>query len=148
MTIEAMELLRHGIIARACMDYDAAIRYLARAPEKQTEGRTIQQEAVKAECERFFYSNWFRVLCELDGETVMRGVARNGYCGNNFTANSHIGRKIQGNSAGSGAERKWRSMRNERDIREFKAFLRALIPMMVMGCGMYAWALILWMVAG
>jgi hypothetical protein len=97
MTIEAMELLRHGIIARACMDYDAAIRYLARAPEKQTEGRTIQQEAVKAECERFFYSNWFRVLCELDGETVMRGVARNGYCGNNFTANSHIGRKIQGN---------------------------------------------------
>jgi hypothetical protein len=51
-------------------------------------------------------------------------------------------------SAGSGAERKWRSMRNERDIREFKAFLRALIPMMVMGCGMYAWALILWMVAG
>lgn len=33
MTIEAMELLRHGIVARACMDYDTAIRYLARAPE-------------------------------------------------------------------------------------------------------------------
>lgn len=97
MTLEAMELFRHGIVARACMDYDAAIRYLARAPEKQTEARTIHQEAVKAECERFFCGNWFRVLCELDGETVMRGVARNGYCGNNFTVNSHIGRKIQGN---------------------------------------------------
>nr|DAV78340.1 MAG TPA: hypothetical protein [Caudoviricetes sp.] len=39
-------------------------------------------------------------------------------------------------------------MRNERSICEFKAFLRALIPMMVMGCGMYAWALLLWVVAG
>ena len=97
MTDEAMHLFRHGIVARACLDYDTAIRYMARPPEKQTGAGIIKHEAMIAECERFFFGSWFRCLCELDGETVMRGVARNGYCGNNFTANSHIGRKIQGN---------------------------------------------------
>lgn len=115
MTIEAMELLRHGIVARACMDYDTAIRYLARAPEKQTEAGTNRQEAVKAECERFFRGNWFWVLCELDGETVMRGVARNGYCGNNFTVNSHVGRKIQGNKR---RERRRKEMEEHEKRRE------------------------------
>ena len=36
----------------------------------------------------------------------------------------------------------------ERNKRELHLFLRGLIPMMMMGCGMYAWALLLWVVAG
>ena len=97
VTLEAMELFRHGIVARACMDYDTAIRYLARPPEKQTEAGILRNTSTKEECERLFLGSWFRILCELDGETIMLGVARNGYYGNNFTASSHVVRKIQGN---------------------------------------------------
>lgn len=84
MTDEAMHLFRHGIVARACLDYDTAIRYMARPPERQTERGIMQHEAMIAECERFFLGNWFRCLCELDGETVMQAVRKNGYFCNTF----------------------------------------------------------------
>lgn len=84
MTDEAMHLLRHGIVARACLDYDTAIRYMARPPEKQTGAGIIKHEAMIAECERFFLGSWFRCLCELDGEAVMQAVRKNGYFCNTF----------------------------------------------------------------
>lgn len=84
MTEEGMHLLRHSIVARACLDYDTAIRYMARPPEKQTGAGIIKHEAMIAECERFFRGSWFRCLCELDGETVMRAVRKNGYFCNTF----------------------------------------------------------------
>lgn len=84
MTDESMHLLRHAIVARACLDYDTAIRYMARPPEKQTERGIIKHESMIAECERFFLGSWFRCLCELDGETVMRAVRENGYFCNTF----------------------------------------------------------------
>lgn len=96
MTDEAMHLLRHGIVARACLDYDTAIRYMARPPEKQTGAGIIKHEAMIAECERFFRGSWFRCLCELDGENVMRMVAANGYCSNSFATSSHVNRTVQG----------------------------------------------------
>lgn len=96
MTDEAMHLLRHGIVSRACLDYDTAIRYMARPPEKQTERGIIKHEAMIAECERFFRGSWFRCLCELDGETVMQAVKENGYCNNSFAASSHVNRIVQG----------------------------------------------------
>lgn len=84
MTDEAMHLLRHGIVARACLDYDTAIRYMARPPERQTGAGIIKHEAMIAECERFFLGNWFRCLCELDGATVMQAVRKHGYFCNTF----------------------------------------------------------------
>ena len=84
MTDEAMHLLRHGIVARACLDYDTAIRYMARPPEKQTGAGIIKHEAMIAECERFFRGSWLRCLCELDGETVMQAVRKHGYFCNTF----------------------------------------------------------------
>lgn len=96
MTDEAMHLLRHAIVARACLDYDTAIRYMARPPEKQTGAGIIKHEAMIAECERFFRGSWFRCLCELDGETVMQAVAENGYYNNSFTTSSHVSRTVQG----------------------------------------------------
>lgn len=84
MTDEAMHLLRHGIVASACLDYDTAIRYMARPPERQTGAGIIKHEAMIADCERFFRSSWFRCLCELDGATVMRAVRENGYFCNTF----------------------------------------------------------------
>lgn len=96
MTDESMHLLRHAIVARACLDYDTAIRYMARPPEKQTERGIIKHEAMIAECGRFFLGNWFRCLCELDGETVMQAVKENGYCNNSFAASSqHVNRTVQ-----------------------------------------------------
>lgn len=96
MTNEAMHLLRHAIVARACLDYDTAIRYMARPPEKQTERGIIKHEAMIAECERFFRGSWFRCLCELDGEAVMQAVAENGYCNNSFATSQHVSRTVQG----------------------------------------------------
>lgn len=96
MTDEAMHLLRHGIVARACLDYDTAVRYMARPPEKQTGAGIIKHEAMIADCERFFRGNWFRCLCDLDGETVMQAVKENGYCNNSFAASSHVNRTVQG----------------------------------------------------
>lgn len=96
MTDDAMHLLRHAIVARACLDYDTAIRYMARPPEKQTGAGIIKHEAMIAECERFFLGSWFRCLCELDGETVMQAVKENGYCNNSFAASSqHVNRTVQ-----------------------------------------------------
>lgn len=54
MTNESAELLRHAIIARACMDYDQALMYLAKPEEKRTEKRTFENECQKIDCERFF----------------------------------------------------------------------------------------------
>lgn len=96
MTDEAMHLLRHAIVARACLDYDTAIRYMARPPEKQTERGIIKHEAMIAECERFFRGSWFQCLCELDGEAVMQAVRENGYCNNSFVTSSHVSRTVQG----------------------------------------------------
>ena len=96
MTDEAMHLLRHGIVARACLDYDTAIRYMARPPERQTGAGIIKHEAMIAECERFFLGSWFRCLCELDGATVMQAVTENGYYNNSFTTCSHVSRTLQG----------------------------------------------------
>lgn len=96
MTLEAMELFRHGIVSRACMDYDTAIRYMARPPEKQTGAGIIKHEAMITECERFFRGSWFRCLCELDGEIVMQAVKENGYCNNSFATSSHVSRTVQG----------------------------------------------------
>ena len=96
MTDEAMHLLRHAIVARACLDYDTALRYMARPPEKQTERGIIKHEAMIAECERFFRGSWFRCLCELDGANVMQAVRENGYCYNSFAASSHVNRIVQG----------------------------------------------------
>lgn len=96
MTDESMHLLRHAIVARACLNYDTAIRYMARPPERQTGAGIIKHEAMIAECERFFRGSWFRCLCELDGETVMQAVRKNGYCNNSFAASSHVNRTVQG----------------------------------------------------
>lgn len=108
MSRESAELLRHGIIARACMDYDTAIRYLARPPEKQTEAGIIRHEHIKADCERFFLGNWFRCLCNLDGGYVMRIVAENGYYCNNFVTTGTARKKYDG------YERRWREQGEKR----------------------------------
>ena len=53
MTNESAELLRHAIIARACMDYDQALMYLAKLEEKRTEKRTFEkyEDALKKKIE-------------------------------------------------------------------------------------------------
>ena len=70
MTNESAELLRHAIIARACMDYDQALMYLAKPEEKRTEKRTFENECQKIDCERFFRSDW------------MAAISDQGYCAN------------------------------------------------------------------
>lgn len=82
MTNESAELLRHAIIARACMDYDQALMYLAKPEEKRTEKRTFENECQKIDCERFFRSDWMAAISDLDGQFLMRMVREQGYCAN------------------------------------------------------------------
>lgn len=119
MTDDAFELFRFSIVARACWDYDAAIRYLKRPPGKQTETGIIKHEAIKVDCERFFRGSWFRCLCDIDGEIVMQAVKKNGYYGNNFAAANHYTQ--------DGYVRKWKPQgkkRRERRRKEMEDYER------------------------
>ena len=56
------ELVAHGIILQAAEDYREALK----TPKRESSKNTIK------ECERFFRGEWYRVLTNLDGETLIR----------------------------------------------------------------------------
>lgn len=64
--MDAYERLANAIIIQAAKDYRAAKRKLRRKPgnkDAQAEAESI---------ERFFRSDWFRALTEVDGEMLLR----------------------------------------------------------------------------
>lgn len=64
--MDAYERLANAIIIQAAKDYRAAKRKLRRKPgnkDAQAEAESI---------ERFFRSDWFRTLTEVDGEMLLR----------------------------------------------------------------------------
>lgn len=60
--------LANAIIEYACRDYEKALRYLKSGKTKDK----FQAEKMKNNCERFFKSQWFGVLTEIDGESLMK----------------------------------------------------------------------------
>ena len=79
--------LIHAILSMACRDYDMALRYMMRPPEKQTEYKLAEQQIRLKECEHFFRSEWFQWLSDMDGEALMRLIRENGYYVNNWAWN-------------------------------------------------------------
>lgn len=62
--------LAHGIILQAVKDYRTARHKLKQNP------RYEPARAMKRECERFFRSDWFSVLTDLDGEELIHRLNR------------------------------------------------------------------------
>ncbi len=60
MTISSTRTLAAAIVKVAVSDYDRAVRQLIANPE-YTQALNLKQEV-----ERFFASNWFDLLCELN----------------------------------------------------------------------------------
>ena len=64
--MDGYEKLANGIILLAVKDYRSALKKLKRNPRSQTANDTVQ------EVERFFRSDWYKSLTEVDGEMLIR----------------------------------------------------------------------------
>ena len=60
------EKLANAIIIQAAKDYRVALRRLRRKPGNK------EARSEKESIERFFRSDWFRALTEVDGEMLIR----------------------------------------------------------------------------
>jgi len=59
------EELAKAIIVQAAADYREALKILNEDPAK------LKGQRLKSDCERFFRSQWFRELTEVDGEYLI-----------------------------------------------------------------------------
>lgn len=74
---KGLEELRFAIIKQACIDYSDALTYLrGRTPSLSEE--YIAAIKRKKECEAFFRSEYYSILCNIDGEHLMKKI-REGY---------------------------------------------------------------------
>lgn len=64
------EMLANTIIIKAVCDYRDAKKALARNPDN-----TVAQRQVGL-CERFFLSDWFKILSNVDGEVVLEKLRK------------------------------------------------------------------------
>lgn len=75
--------LAYGIVRRATLDYYNLLK------GKSIEGVTI------GSLRRFFKSQWFEFLCDLDGEYLMRGIERDAEAWKKKNKKDGRGRKKQ-----------------------------------------------------
>jgi len=71
---ECYELLTAAIIKQAVKDYEAVLVALFHKP---TGIREIRLQAEKADLERFFHSQWYEFLTEIDGDRLIEAAKRN-----------------------------------------------------------------------
>ncbi len=60
--------IKKAIVVRAIKDYRKALLKLKVEPEN------FNKKRHKAECERFFRSDWIMCLCDVDGELIMAKI--------------------------------------------------------------------------
>lgn len=72
-----IEELRFAIVKQACVDYNDALTYL-RGKTPSVSKEYLHMVKLKKDCERFFRSELYRVLCDIDGEHLMEQI-RKGY---------------------------------------------------------------------
>ena len=68
MNTEACKNLANAIIITAANDYRTALRRLKRNPNSEAAKRVISKT------ERFFRSDWYGVLTDVDGEYLIRRI--------------------------------------------------------------------------
>ena len=64
--MDIFEELANAVILQAVKDYRQALRQLKRNPDYK------KADIMKADCERFFQSEWFEYLTKVDGLWLMR----------------------------------------------------------------------------
>lgn len=67
MKTKAYQRLANGIIMQAVSDYRHALRGKSYIPGKSP-------ESIVVEVERFFRSEWFRLLTKVDGEMIIKKI--------------------------------------------------------------------------
>ncbi len=68
--MEPYQELANAIILQAVKDYRQALKYYYLRPHKKAYQQDVE------ELERFFTSEWFMVLSELDGQSLMDRVRK------------------------------------------------------------------------
>lgn len=63
---EPYENLKTAIVMQAVKDWRKAVRYLKKHPDSS------EAEAMKADCEEFFKSDWFVTLTGMNGNRILR----------------------------------------------------------------------------
>lgn len=76
-----LENLRCAIVILAVQDYAEALRYLHLPAHRQKEEKFRKAKYTREECERFFQSDWFTVLSDMDGPQMMEAVRKKAYNG-------------------------------------------------------------------
>lgn len=69
--IASYERLANAIVSRAARDYSLALKAQKRNPENINVMRII------SDCERFFRSEYYRILTDIDGEWLMERIRKN-----------------------------------------------------------------------
>ena len=70
VTLTPYQSLANAIIEQAAFDYRKALK------EIKKYGKSEETVGTKRECERFFRSDWFDVLSELDGIYLMKKIIK------------------------------------------------------------------------
>lgn len=66
--ISAEQMLANAIIIKAADDLRTSLRNLKVNPQHKESLRTLK------ECEKFFQSEWYKVLTKVDGEMILRKI--------------------------------------------------------------------------
>lgn len=73
ITDDPYETLANAIILQAVRDYRTALKTLKKPIENDKHrARYHRALSVKRDCERFFRSQWFFILCNFDGEELLK----------------------------------------------------------------------------
>lgn len=65
---ECYKALGVAIVRMALIDWQDSVKKLQHSPDN------VFKQAQKEQCERFFYSPTFEILCGVDAETLLRGL--------------------------------------------------------------------------
>ena len=78
---KGLDDLRFAIVRKACEDYEASLAYLRKRKNKTgwQDGKTLKMLRLKEDCERFFKSEYFALLYDIEGEEVMRMIRKKFY---------------------------------------------------------------------
>ena len=68
--IEPYERLAQAIVVQAAKDYVSSMKGLNRY--KKGSNKALAAEKMLDETNRFFHSGWFSMLCDLDGDKIVK----------------------------------------------------------------------------
>lgn len=77
-----LEALRFAIVKQAILDYDNALKWLRKHPEGVGYTYASSRNSrlhTKMECEKFFRGQWYAMLCDIDGDSMLKMIRKKFY---------------------------------------------------------------------